>query len=72
MVEQSGQQQEEQKEPVRRGDGTILEERGDKPKNPKKKMWEESMESQKYEEVQAQEKAKGEEQKPARRKRDEL
>jgi protein transport protein SEC20 len=72
MAEQSGQQQEEQKEPVRRGDGTILEERGDKPKNPKKKMWEENVESQKYEEAQAQEKAKSEEQKPARRKRDEL
>lgn len=33
---------------VRRGDGTILEERGDKPRNPKKKQWEEDVESAKH------------------------
>lgn len=36
-------------EPVKRADGTVLQERGDKPRNPKKKMWEEDVESTKYE-----------------------
>lgn len=36
------------KEPQRRGDGTILQERGDIPRNPKKKMWEEDVEAPKY------------------------
>jgi protein transport protein SEC20 len=71
MMERSQQQQEEQKEPVRRGDGTILEERGDRPKNPKKKMWEENVEIQKDEEAQANVQD-GSEKKPAPRKRDEL
>lgn len=34
--------------PVRRGDGTILQE-SNKPRNPKKRMWEENVESAKYE-----------------------
>jgi protein transport protein SEC20 len=38
--------------PVRRGDGTILKE-SDKPRNPKKKMWEENVESAKHEAKQA-------------------
>lgn len=33
---------------VRRGDGTILQERGDIPRNPKKKQWEEDIESKKH------------------------
>ena len=33
---------------VRRGDGTILQDRGDKPRNPKKKQWEEDVESTKH------------------------
>lgn len=35
-------------EVVRRGDGTILQERGAKPSNPKKKQWEEDVESVKH------------------------
>ena len=45
------QQHEEDEGPVRRGDGTILQE-SDKPRNPKKKMWEENVESEKYEQQQ--------------------
>ncbi|KAF1836661.1 Sec20 domain-containing protein [Decorospora gaudefroyi] len=54
---------------VRRGDGTVLKE-SDKPRNPKKKMWEENVESAKSEQAQAQpaEQQEGRE----RRKRDEL
>lgn len=33
---------------VRRGDGTILQERGETPRNPKKKQWEEDVESVKH------------------------
>ncbi|KAI5205492.1 hypothetical protein E4T42_00376 [Aureobasidium subglaciale] len=47
--EQLPQQQGEHKEPQRRGDGTILKERGDIPRNPKKKVWEEDVESAKHE-----------------------
>jgi protein transport protein SEC20 len=36
------------KEPQRRGDGTILQERGDIPRNPKKKVWEEDVEAAKH------------------------
>ena len=36
------------KEPRRRGDGTILQERGDIPPNPKKKVWEEDVEAAKH------------------------
>lgn len=45
-------QAQEEEGPVRRGDGTILKE-SDKPRNPKKKMWEENVESEKYERAQA-------------------
>lgn len=45
--------QEEEKGPVRRGDGTILKE-SDKPRNPKKKMWDEDVESAKQEAAQTQ------------------
>ncbi|KAI4730801.1 hypothetical protein E4T49_01151 [Aureobasidium sp. EXF-10728] len=38
----------EQKQPQRRGDGTILQERGDIPRNPKKKVWEEDVEAAKH------------------------
>jgi len=47
------QVQQEDDGPVRRGDGTILQE-SDKPRNPKKKMWEENVESAKHEAKQAQ------------------
>ena len=47
-------------EPQRRGDGTILQERGDVPRNPKKKVFEAEVEDGKE--------AEGK----ARRKRDEL
>lgn len=81
MVEQKQQQQEEvldhpqfreQREeedegPVRRGDGTVLKE-SDKPRNPKKKMWEEDKEREKFEA--AQKEAAGEE--SGERKKDEL
>lgn len=43
-----GQTGQEAKEPVRRADGTVLEPRGDKPKNPKKKMFEADVEDAKY------------------------
>ena len=39
-------------EPIRRADGTVLESRGDKPRNPKKKMWDEDVESAKYQATQ--------------------
>lgn len=63
------QRQEQDKGPVRRGDGTILKE-SDKPRNPKKKMWEEDVERRKYEAKQ-QEAAAGEASGETR-KRDEL
>jgi protein transport protein SEC20 len=50
--------------PVVRGDGTVLKE-SDKPRNPKKKMWEEEVEREKFE-------ARQEQQEGGRRKRDEL
>lgn len=42
------QRKEEDEGPVRRGDGTILKE-SDRPRNPKKKMWDEDVESAKVE-----------------------
>lgn len=63
------QRQEEDEGPVRRGDGTILKE-SDKPRNPKKKMWEENVEREKYEAKQQQ--AGGGEASGETRKRDEL
>ncbi|CAI6280136.1 unnamed protein product [Periconia digitata] len=73
MAEQSAQASgesaqenlQQQKEPVVRGDGTVLQER-QQPPNPKKKMWDESVESAKLEEQ------KQPEEKKERRKRDEL
>jgi protein transport protein SEC20 len=64
------QQREEDEGPVTLGDGTVLKE-SDKPRNPKKKMWDEGVESAKREQVQAQ----GEQQQAGsaqRTKRDEL
>lgn len=63
-----GQMVEEGKnEPARRGDGTILQDRGDVPKNPKKRMMDTEVEAAKDE--QAETAAEGEEKKkePARR-----
>jgi protein transport protein SEC20 len=71
------QRQEEQEGPVRRGDGTILKE-SDKPRNPKKKMWDEDVESKKREaeQAEAQQQAAAEDGQSGgsetRRKRDEL
>ncbi|KAL1311643.1 hypothetical protein AAFC00_001753 [Neodothiora populina] len=41
----SVEEEEEPVEVVRRGDGTILQERGETPRNPKKKQWEEDVEA---------------------------
>ncbi|KAF2281302.1 uncharacterized protein EI97DRAFT_429351 [Westerdykella ornata] len=73
---QEGQEREQQKEQVVRGDGTVLPERGnDRPVNPKKKMWDESVEGPKHENAER-ERKKAEEAAAgsggARRKRDEL
>jgi protein transport protein SEC20 len=65
------QRQEEEEGPVRRGDGTILKE-SDKPRNPKKKMWEEDVEREKYEAAQHQAAAASEGAGGQTRKRDEL
>ncbi|KAH7124013.1 Sec20-domain-containing protein [Dendryphion nanum] len=46
--QQQGGEQEDG--PVVRGDGTVLKE-SDKPRNPKKKMWEENVESEKHEQA---------------------
>jgi protein transport protein SEC20 len=59
-------QQQEEEGVVRRGDGTVLKE-SDKPRNPKKKMWEENVESAKHEQMQQQQ-AEGQ----GDRRRDEL
>ena len=40
-------------EPARRADGTILEQRGEKPRNPKKKMFEADVEDARFEERRA-------------------
>ncbi|KAF2705348.1 hypothetical protein K504DRAFT_388548 [Pleomassaria siparia CBS 279.74] len=66
--QQQQQQGDEQHEPVVRGDGTVLQE-SDRPRNSKKRIWEESVESKKYEEAQAAEQAK---QTQGHQKRDEL
>jgi protein transport protein SEC20 len=60
-------QQPEDDGPVVRGDGTVLKE-SDKPRNPKKKMWDEDVEREKFEQAQQQQEEEGEQ----RRKRDEL
>ncbi|KAJ4322021.1 Protein transport protein sec20 [Neodidymelliopsis sp. IMI 364377] len=62
-------QQDQDDGPVVRGDGTVLQE-SDKPRNPKKKMWEENVESAKYE--QAQQQQQQQQAGGQRRKRDEL
>lgn len=50
MAEASGKDEEQQKELLRRGDGTVLRERGeDEPKNPKKKNFEADVEDAKQE-----------------------
>jgi protein transport protein SEC20 len=79
MAEQSQNQQSgEQKETVVRGDGTVLPDRpSDKPANPKKKMWEEDVESAKHEQEETErstegQKVEGGEQAPRLRRRDEL
>lgn len=38
---------EQKEQPIKRADGTVLEPRGDKPKNPKKKMFEADVEDHK-------------------------
>ncbi|KAJ4338855.1 Protein transport protein sec20 [Ascochyta clinopodiicola] len=63
----ANRQQPDEKGPVVRGDGTVLKE-SDKPRNPKKKMWEEDVERAKYEQAQQQQQQEGE----GQRKRDEL
>ncbi|KAJ4372207.1 Protein transport protein sec20 [Neocucurbitaria cava] len=65
QLREQTQQGKEDEGPVRRGDGTVLKE-SDKPRNPKKKMWEENVEREKYEQAQAGQQGEGE------RKRDEL
>jgi protein transport protein SEC20 len=51
------QQGEERSEPVVRGDGTVLPDRASgRPANPKKKMWEEDVESAKHEREEAEKK----------------
>lgn len=69
MAEESAKQNEQSKQPVRRGDGTVLEERGDVPKNPKKKNFEADVEDRKHAEGEA-ETAQAE--KPQKQQRDEL
>lgn len=66
-------QPQEEEEVIKRGDGTVLKD-SDKPRNPKKKMWEENVESEKHRQAQAQkqDEAAGHESGEQRRKRDEL
>jgi protein transport protein SEC20 len=63
-------QQPEDDGPVVRGDGTVLKE-SDKPRNPKKKMWDEDVEREKFEQTQQQQQQQ-QQQGEQRRKRDEL
>ncbi|KAH7087044.1 Sec20-domain-containing protein [Paraphoma chrysanthemicola] len=65
------QAQEEEVGPVRRGDGTILKE-SDKPRNPKKKMWEEDKERAKFEAGQVEKQAVETEGEAGRKEKDEL
>lgn len=60
-------QQPDEEGPVVRGDGTVLKE-SDKPRNPKKKMWEEDVERERFEQQQQVQQQEG----GQRRKRDEL
>ncbi|KAF2831291.1 Sec20 domain-containing protein [Ophiobolus disseminans] len=63
--------QEEDEGPVRRGDGTILQE-SDKPRNPKKKMWDENVESAKHEATTQEQQQAASSEGSARREKDEL
>ena len=63
----TNRQQVEDEGPVVRGDGTVLKQR-DKPRNPKKKMWDEGVEQQRMQRAQQEEQQGGEQ----GRKRDEL
>ena len=47
--EAQGAGSEQKEQPIKRADGTVLEPRGDKPKNPKKKMFEADVEDRKEE-----------------------
>lgn len=70
----ANRQQADEEGPVVRGDGTVLKESG-KARNPKKKMWEENVESARHEQAQAQAQERAQEQQQGggeRRKRDEL
>ncbi|UPX11307.1 Protein transport protein sec20 [Ascochyta rabiei] len=68
----ANRQQPDKEGPVVRGDGTVLEE-SDKPRNPKKKMWEEDVESAKHGQAQqVQQQVQQQEGVGQRRKRDEL
>ncbi|KAF2468095.1 Sec20-domain-containing protein [Lindgomyces ingoldianus] len=77
QLRERGQQAEEDNLPVVRGDGTVLHE-SDKPRNPKKRIWEENVESAKQEQTDSEkvEQAIGqgqeEKQSGGHRKRDEL
>ncbi|KAF2869440.1 Sec20-domain-containing protein [Massariosphaeria phaeospora] len=74
LPEQPEQQQSEQREPVVRGDGTVLQE-STQPRNPKKRMWEEDVESAKHEQAQQEPPPppqQQESQQSGHRKRDEL
>lgn len=69
---QQNQQEEDDEGVVRRGDGTILQE-SDRPRNPKKKMWDESVEGRKHEEAQQRQQEQEQQAGPqAARDRDEL
>lgn len=66
----TNRQQVEDEGPVVRGDGTVLKQR-DKPRNPKKKMWDEGVEQQRMQRAQRQQQEQREEG-GEQRKRDEL
>lgn len=68
LSQKVGQMAEEGKhEPVRRGDGTILQERGDTPKNPKKRMMDTEAEAANQEETVVDEKGEEDKKEPVRR-----
>lgn len=54
MSEKIGKMAQEGSEQVRRGDGTVLEERGETPRNPKKKTFEADVEDAKHQQQQQQ------------------
>jgi protein transport protein SEC20 len=68
LSQKVGQMAEEKKnEPVRRGDGTILQERGDVPKNPKKRMLDTEVEAAKEEGTETAGESEEEQKEPVRR-----